>query len=203
MQKPLEVTFRGVPKIDTIENLIQEKVDKLERVCDHITSCRVAVEKPQLYQKFGNPFRVRIDVRVPHNHEIVIKRECTEGDMHDSLQMVLRDAFKAARLALENLVHKQHREVKTHFHEGTVAVVHRLFAERGYGFLITKEGREVYFHMNSLVNVPFENLLLGDTVRFSEELGDEGPQASTVELIERIPAPVPEAFREASGRPVL
>jgi cold shock CspA family protein/ribosome-associated translation inhibitor RaiA len=193
MQKPLEITFRGVPKMDAIEDLIQEKVAKLEKVCSYITSCSVAVERPQLYQKTGNPFKVRIDIRVPRNHEIVIRRECTEGDMHDSLQMVLRDAFKAARLALEDLVDKQHHDIKTHYQEAAVGVIRTLLPERGFGFIRTKDGRDIYFHHNSLVNVPFEKLLLGDSVRFSEEPGEKGPQATTVEVIQRIPAPVPEA----------
>jgi ribosome-associated translation inhibitor RaiA len=114
MQKPLVITFRGIQRMDEIEELIREKVAKLEHVCSYIISCSVAVEKPQLYQKKGNPFRVRIDIRVPHNHEIVVQRKCTEGDMHDSLQKVLRSAFDAAVLALQDLVHIQHGEVKSH-----------------------------------------------------------------------------------------
>jgi cold shock CspA family protein/ribosome-associated translation inhibitor RaiA len=190
MQKPLEITFRGVPKMDSIEELISEKVAKLEKVCNYITSCHIAVEKPQLYQKTGNPFKVRIDIRIPHNHEIVIRRECTEGDMHDSLQMVLRDAFKAARIAVEDLVQKQRHEVKPHLADRSIAIVHRLIAEPGYGFLMTKEGRELYFHKNSLVNLTFESLRLGDSVRFTEEQGEDGPQAATVELVQRTGAPV-------------
>jgi cold shock CspA family protein/ribosome-associated translation inhibitor RaiA len=190
MQKPLEIVFRGMERMEGIERLVEEKVAKLERVCDYITSCRVAVERPQLYQKTGSPFRVRIDMHVPRGHEIVVKRECTEGDMHDSLQMVVRDAFKAARLSLEEIVQKQRHQIKPHFADSSVAVVHRLLADEGYGFLITKEGREVYFHQNSLTNLAFESLRLGDTVRFTEEQGEDGPQAATVELVQRTGAPV-------------
>ena len=59
MQKPLEVTFRGVPKIDTIEDLIAEKVAKLEKVCDYITSCQVAVEKLQPRERVGEQVEPR------------------------------------------------------------------------------------------------------------------------------------------------
>lgn len=188
MQKPLEVTFRGVPTTEDIGDLIEEKVAKLEKVCNYITSCSIAIERPQLYQRMGNPFRVRIDIRIPHNHEIVVKRESTEGDMHDSLQMVLRDAFKAARLAVEDLVQKQRREVKPHFAVQSTGIVHRLM--KGYGFITTGEGRELYFHENSVVNMRFGGLKVGDSVRFTEEPGENGPQTTTLELIQRPGAPI-------------
>ena len=191
MQKPLEITFRGLLKIDEIEELIGEKVAKLEKICSYIISCSVAVEKPQLYQKTGNPFRVRIRIRVPHNHEIVIRRECTEGDMHDSLQKVLGGAFDAAFLALEELVQKQHHIVKSHpAHQDAAALVHSIVPDKGYGFLITPEGREIYFHRNSLVGYDFDRLRLGLAVRFVEKLGEKGPQASTVEVVDTLGAPV-------------
>jgi cold shock CspA family protein/ribosome-associated translation inhibitor RaiA len=193
MQKPLEITFRGVQKAQFIENLIREKVSKLEKACDHITSCRVAVEKPQHFQKTGNPFRVRIDIRVPRHHEILIKRECTEGDMHDSLKKVLGSAFDSAFLAVHEISHRQHRQVKSHMTDETTAIVHRIFPEEGYGFLVTKGGRELYFHANSLLRKRFEQLRIGDVVRFTEELGREGPQAATVELLDRLGAPVTSA----------
>ena len=114
MQKPLVITFRGVPRTNRIEDLIRKKVAKLEQVCSYIISCSVAVEKPQLHQKKGNPFRVRIDLRVPHNHEIVVERKCTEGDMHEPLPKVVRRAFDAAGLALQDLVQIQRGRVKLH-----------------------------------------------------------------------------------------
>jgi len=192
MQKPVEITFRGMPRIEQVEDLIAEKIAKLEKVCDYITSCSIAVEKPQLYQDTGNPFRVRIDIHVPRHHEIVVKRESSGGDMHDSVQIVVRDAFKAARLALEELVQRQRGETKLHFAGNTVAIVHRLVADADpqYGFLTTTEGRELYFHSNSLVNTQFSKLRLGDSVRFTEEEGQNGPQASTVELLQRTGAPI-------------
>jgi cold shock CspA family protein len=189
MQKPLEIVFRGLTRVEEVEDLISEKVAKLEHICNYIVSCSVAIEKPQHYQKVGNPFRVRLDIRVPHNHEIVVKRECTEGDMHDSLQKVLRNAFDAAGLALQELVQKQRHDVKSHPAGQATAIVHRIFPDDGYGFLLTTDGREVYFHRNSLVNQDFSRVRLGLGVRFTEELGEEGPQASTMEIMEAPGAP--------------
>jgi cold shock CspA family protein len=58
----------------------------------------------------------------------------------------------------------------------------RLFPEDGFGFLEAPDGREVYFHRNSVLE-GFETLEVGSEVRFAEEQGIEGPQASTVSLV--------------------
>jgi cold shock CspA family protein len=45
---------------------------------------------------------------------------------------------------------------------------------------MTEDEREVYFNANSVLNGYFKKLKVGDEVRFVEEMGDQGPQASTV-----------------------
>jgi cold shock CspA family protein len=52
-----------------------------------------------------------------------------------------------------------------------------------YGRIKTADGREVYFHRNSFLGGDFDALDIGDKVRFVEEAGENGPQASTVHLI--------------------
>jgi cold shock CspA family protein len=61
--------------------------------------------------------------------------------------------------------------------------VTRLFSTEGYGFIETADGREVYFHGNSLLEADLASLQIGDEVRFVEEPGDEA-QATSVRLME-------------------
>ena len=185
MKALLEITFRDVEKTQTLDDLIREKAAKLEQICSHMVSCRVAVEKPQEHQRSGSPFRVRVSVGVPPRHEIVVKREPGEGDLHDDLQKVLRDVFDTARRRLQELVERQRDEVKSHPDQHTMAVVVRLFRKEGYGFLKTPEGWDVYFHKNSVLHNDFDRLEIGTGVRFVEEAGDKGPQASTVEVVDK------------------
>jgi cold shock CspA family protein/ribosome-associated translation inhibitor RaiA len=185
MRVPLEITFRDVPKTETIETLIQEKAAALDRICDNLISCRVAVEKPHENQRFGNPFRVRVTMRVPPGHELVVRRESTEGELSDRLPTVIRDAFDAARRRLKKLVDRQQGEVKSHPAQENLAYVVKLFQDQGYGFLKTLEGREIYFHRNSVLNNDFERLELGTGVRFVAVEGNEGPQASTVQVVDK------------------
>lgn len=185
MQVPLTVTFRNVYKNPGIENLINRQAAKLERVCDYIVSCRVAVEKPQEHQRSGNSFRVRIDVTVPPEHELVVTRQAGEGDMHAELATVIRDAFGAMRRQLRKLVEKQHGDIKAHPEQELRGVVVRLFREQGYGFIKGRDGQEVYFHKNSLPGDDFERLEIGTGVQWMEEEGDKGPQASTVRIVDK------------------
>jgi cold shock CspA family protein len=58
--------------------------------------------------------------------------------------------------------------------------VKKLLPEDGYGFLESADGREIYFHRNSVRELGFESLEIGARVRFAEEEGEKGPQASRV-----------------------
>jgi cold shock CspA family protein len=60
--------------------------------------------------------------------------------------------------------------------------VARFIAGEPYGFIETQDGREVYFHRNSVANGQFEALRIGDHVRVSIAEGQQGPQASAVHL---------------------
>ena len=44
--------------------------------------------------------------------------------------------------------------------------------------------RHRYFHRNSVLHGGFERLRIGSKVRFIEEPGEKGPQASTVTLLD-------------------
>jgi cold shock CspA family protein/ribosome-associated translation inhibitor RaiA len=185
MQVPVTMTFRNVHKTAAMENLIRQQAAKLERACDHIVSCRVAVEKPQAHQKSGNSFRVRIDVTVPPEHELVVKREAGEGDLHQQLPTVIRDGFGAMRRQLRKLVEKQHGDIKAHPEQEPRGMVVRLFREEGYGFIKGLDGRDVYFHKNSLPGDEFDRLEVGTGVQWVEQQGDKGPQASTVRIVDK------------------
>jgi cold shock CspA family protein len=57
--------------------------------------------------------------------------------------------------------------------------VARLF-EKGYGFIETSDGRELYFDRSNVIDPSFEQLQVGTEVQFLEEMGSEGLQAKRV-----------------------
>ena len=59
----------------------------------------------------------------------------------------------------------------------------KLLAGDEYGFIETADGREIYFHRNAVLDGAYRRLRVGSEVRFVEEEGAKGAQASTVRLI--------------------
>ena len=82
----------------------------------------------------------------------------------------LRDAFLAARRRLEDHVRRMRGAEKPHAPraQGRIA---QIFLLQGYGFIETPDGREVYFHRNSLSDLEFKAADVGSTVFFSAEEG--------------------------------
>ncbi len=66
----------------------------------------------------------------------------------------------------------------THAPHGRVT---RLHIEEGYGFLLTADGRELYFDRWCVSGGSLDRLAIGSEVRFTEEPGDEGARAATVD----------------------
>lgn len=185
MQIPVEVSFKNVKKTPELDALIHRKIAKLEKLCNYMISCRVAVELPQKHPDTGNPFQVRIDITLPPAHEIVAKQTASQGDMHDPLEVVINKVFHAAERQLKDRTRRQHGEVKRHPQHQIMGFVHRLYPDRGYGFIKTIDTQDdIYFHQNSVLNHPFEEMAIGTGVRFAAELGEKGLQASTVEIVE-------------------
>ncbi len=207
MKIPLQVKFRNMPRSQAIEDNIREKVSKLESFYDRIMSCQVIVEAPHRHHRKGKAYEVRIDLTVPGG-ELVINRspkslkpakssvaeqpetklienhEPSKHGAHADVYVAIRDAFNAAGRKLQD--HARRQSGATKLHEGPPrARVARLFPEERYGFLETDDGREIYFHGNSVLQPGFEHLNAGAEVYFAEEQGEKGPQASTVRLVEK------------------
>jgi cold shock CspA family protein len=63
--------------------------------------------------------------------------------------------------------------------------VSKLYPDEGYGFIGTTDGRDVYFHRDSVLHEGFDHLRIGTEVTFAEEVGEKGPQASSVRAVGR------------------
>lgn len=182
MQVPLEITYRGVEKSDFIDELVRKRAAKLEDFCDHLISCRVALERPNAHPRTGSNWRVRLDMAVAGGHEVVVDRGQLHGSVRDDLYDAINDAFDTAQRSLKKLNARQHGDVKAHPAQELGGIVEKIFDD--YGFIRTADDREIYFHANSVLNDDFESLVVGMGVAYLEEAGDEGPQASTVRVVD-------------------
>lgn len=180
MQIPLKITFRHMDPSEALEAKIREKMEHLETFSEHITSCRVTIDQEHKRQHQGNLFSVKIDITLPGN-EIVVTRHPDEHHAHEDVYVALRDTFDSARRKLEDYVRKIRGKVKVH-ETPPHGKIKELFPHEDYGVIETSDGREIYFHRNSIIDKDFNHLTEGASVHFSEEMGDNGPQASTVHI---------------------
>lgn len=180
MKLPLQVVFHELEPSPAIEARIREKAKKLDLFYDQIMRCRVVVESPHRHHHKGKLYNVRINVTVP-DKELVVNRNPTQHQAHEDVYVAIRDAFDAIRRQLEDHVRIRRAKVK-HHETPPHGIINKLFHKDGYGEIETPEGRLIYFHQNSVVNADFSSLETGYEVRFIEEQGEMGPQASTVYL---------------------
>ena len=208
MQVPPEISIKGFVMNREIDTLLQHQIARLERVCDYIISLHVAIEKEQGRHQAGNPY-LRLDIRVPLNHEIVVKRQSvlhgdvrtpseteTEPDMatkhtllsgrkDEPLVVTIHSTFDSARRQLERLVERQRKEVKSRPQNEIMGFIEKLFRDDEYGFIRSLEGQEIYFQKNSSLHSEWERLEVGTGVRYMEEQGEKGLQASSIEIVNK------------------
>ena len=58
--------------------------------------------------------------------------------------------------------------------------IKRIIRVRGFGFIRTSDGQDVFFHRNGLQQMDFDSLKEGPTVEFEIEQSEKGPRATNV-----------------------
>jgi cold shock CspA family protein len=190
MRVPLEISFHGISRSEAIEQLVRNDSAKLEKVCDHLISCRIGIKQDQKSRNTANPFKIRIEMRVPPNHTLVVNHKSGLKEAAEDLPAAVKNAFRSAQRRLKQLVEKQQGERKIHPQQETTALVIKIFSEDGYGFIRSVDGEEIYFHRNSVLHNGFDRLEPGTGVHYSAELGDKGLQATSVQIVDK-PGAIP------------
>jgi len=181
METPAEIDFQGMPPQEHIREAVASHIAALEKHFGRITACRVSVRGPTKHHRTGGAYQINIHLALPDGREVDIDRTASNDERFADPDFAVNDAFKRARRRLQDNVGRMRREVKTH-EASPVGTVLRIDAAGEYGFLQTRDGREIYFHRNSVLNDAFASLKVGTLVAFAEEEGEKGPQASTVRL---------------------
>jgi ribosomal subunit interface protein len=143
----------------------------------------------RLVERYPELIRVHVTLRHGRHHqhgteEVDIVATCPGATLRAAKQEEeMRDAIHAALDALERELAAHHEE-RRHFGKApgprTSGTIVRIFTDRGYGFILTDDGEEVYFHRNALHELDFGSLPLGLPVEIELERGERGSQASRV-----------------------
>jgi cold shock CspA family protein len=182
METPIQIDFQGTDASPALRSMIESYIDDLESRFGRITACRVAIKAPGGHHRTGGLLEVNIHLSLPEGREVKVSRTPQNDERYSDPAFAIGDAFKRARRQLQDHVRHLQGKVKTH-EEAPIGTVTKLDPERGFGFLESADGREIYFHQNSVLNKAFGRLETGTRVLFSEEMGEKGPQASTVRLL--------------------
>lgn len=182
MQRPVRITWKGIDPIAAAEQDIQERVENLERRFPNLQRCHVVVERPHHHHRQGALYQVHLDLTVP-DHTLVADRHPDQHHAHEDLHVAIRDAFDALQRRLQDYARKVQRQTRQHEPRPSGRILW-YSEDEGYGFIQDEAGREIYFHRNSVLDEHVERLKSGTPVRFEEEEGEEGPQASTVHVVE-------------------
>jgi len=63
--------------------------------------------------------------------------------------------------------------------------IKRVFKDRGFGFIRTADGQEIFFHRSGLSTTRFESIAEGDAVEFEVESSPKGPRAVDIQVSDK------------------
>jgi ribosomal subunit interface protein len=109
MQQPPQIVFREIAPSAAAEADIRKRMDKLERLCQDIISCRVTVGLESRHKHQGNLYKVRVDVGVPG--DVIV---ADNHPLSEDVYVAIRDAFDAAIQQIEKYVRRRRGEIKNH-----------------------------------------------------------------------------------------
>ncbi len=184
---PFQITFLDFQESDSVWLAVQKRIEKLEHFFDRIVRCEVAISLPHRHRHADRLFHIQIHIYLPGD-DIIITRKPVQNEAHRDVYVAIRDSFNAAERLLREKIrivrHNSRHNAEPHQPEGQfIGKISKLFYQDGYGFLETNDGREFYFDKKSILNKKFDRLEIGEKVRFFEELGEKGPQVTSMTTI--------------------
>lgn len=184
MQTPVQIQYINMESSEAVTQATEKFAAKLAQNYPDILSCKVRIEAPSARKIKGGLFHTRLEIKLP-GREIAVNRNPDLHHSYTDAYVSIRDAFKSAQRQLEGKVGKMQGKVKYHEEPGSTGTVTSLYPENDCGWIETKDGREVYFHRNSLLTTSFDSLTVGTEVQFIEHQDSEEPRASSVRPIGR------------------
>ena len=174
----LQVEARNLEMRKVWQDKIDEETSRLERHhAGFINHLRLTIEGTAHHKEGG--YELRVVASIP-NDTVVVKRK------GEKVVPIVVDAFNTLGMQLKELQRKRRQSFKVPPEAakgtGSEGIVKTIYPYESYGFIITSQGREIYFHENSLKDVTINQLSEGDGVKFGEAEGDKGPCATWVKV---------------------
>ena len=124
MTKPVQITFRNMRASAALEDHVRARVEWLERFHPDLVGCHVLLEVPHRHHAHGQHVRVHIEMSLPGGHAVVNHEPTLHGHAkdvqaeahhketdielaHKLAQVVIREAFEAARRRLDDAARRR------------------------------------------------------------------------------------------------
>ena len=174
----LQVEARNLEMRKVWQDKIDEEKTRLERHhAGFIHHLRVTVEGTSHHKEGG--YELRVMASIP-NDTVVVKRK------GEKVVPLVVDAFNTLGMQIKEHQRKRRQSSKVAPEaakgSGSEGIVKSIYPYESYGFIVTSQGREIYFHENSLKDITMNQLSEGDGVKFGEDEGDKGPCATWVRV---------------------
>jgi ribosome-associated translation inhibitor RaiA/cold shock CspA family protein len=173
----LKIETRNVELRKAWQERIEEEKEKMVRhYANFVLHLRVSIEATKHHKEGG--FELKLVASVP-NDTVVVSRK------GENMNALLVEAFDVLSLQLKEILRKKRKDQKameSGVEVGSCGVVRKVSPFESYGFIVTPDEREIYFHENALKDIPLDQLIEGDEVMYGETVGDKGPQASWVRV---------------------
>jgi cold shock CspA family protein/ribosome-associated translation inhibitor RaiA len=174
----LKVETRNVELRKGWQIKIDEEKEKLVRhFANFVLHLRVSIEATAHHKEGG--YELKLVASVPSDTVVVTRKG-------ENVSPLLVEAFDVLSLQMKEMVRKKRQSQKgaeASADDGAqYGVIRKVSPFESYGFIVSQDAREIYFHENALKDVAIDSLTEGDTVMYGESLGDKGPQASWVRL---------------------
>ena len=174
----LKVETRNVELRKGWQKKIDEEKEKLTRhFASLVLHLRISIEATAHHKEGG--YELKIVASIPNDTVVVAKKGENVGPL-------LVEAFDVLSLQLKEIQRKKRQTQKSadgSLDESTqYGVIRKVSPYESYGFIVSQDARDIYFHENALKDIAIDSLTEGDEVTYGESQGDKGPQASWVRL---------------------
>jgi len=173
----LKIETRNVELRKGWQTKIEEEKEKL--ICHYanfILHLRVTIEATSHHKEGG--FEIKLIASVPNDTVVVTKKG-------ESVRSLLVETFDVLSLNVKEILRKKRKGQKG-IEQGSnsdrYGIIRKISPLESYGFIISSDERDIYFHENALKNATIDDLVEGDSVFYGETVGDKGPQASWVRV---------------------
>ena len=181
METPAQIEFEGFQASPELQAAIEKHIADLEGRFGRVTAGRVVVKGPSDHHQTGGQYQVSVRLALPDGREVNIGRTPKQDERYADLTFAVDNAFRRARRRLQDQARLMRDQTKQHENQPIGTVV-RIDASGEFGFLEGADGQEIYFSRNSILG-DASKIEPGTRVSYVEEIGEKGPQASTIKVL--------------------